>query len=73
MVKIRYTSPGSLENLQVKIYDVIGKIISQPTLVQIEEGLFEYKMNLVDIAGGVYIVRVTDENEVFIQRFVKIK
>jgi len=73
IVNIRYTSPGSLENIQVKVFDMIGKIISEPALEQTEEGLYEYEMSLTNFAGGIYIIRITDENQVFIERFVKLK
>jgi len=71
-VTVRYTTPGILDQVSIKIFDAVGRLLDQPTLVQKDDGLYEYQMTLSNLAAGVYIVRLDDDNQQFTERFIKL-
>ena len=62
-----YSSPATLE-----IVDLNGKLL-QTSLVDISEGVFEYSLNVGNLTNGMYMIRLSTDREVIVERFQVLK
>ncbi|WP_178988925.1 T9SS type A sorting domain-containing protein [Winogradskyella schleiferi] len=64
--KLNIKLPRTSDNMILEVFDVLGKRIHKSTITQLEAS--------VDVSGwktGVYLVKVSDENESQTKRFIK--
>ncbi|WP_179008342.1 T9SS type A sorting domain-containing protein [Winogradskyella forsetii] len=64
--KLNIKLPRSSDNMTLEVFDVLGKRIHKSTISQLEAS--------IDVSGwktGVYLVKVSDENESQTKRFIK--
>lgn len=71
-LKIKNISPTfELEQLQIEIYDILGRVLSHPMKI---EGILPeetWSVNIQDFAAGVYILRISNAHQESAIRIVK--
>lgn len=60
VLKIRFNSPDE-RSVTVKIYDVVGRLLQQESLLHSKVGMNEFFIKPKDLCAGVYFVRLETE------------
>lgn len=58
---------------EVTVYDKTGRLIFTQALGEMPKGVTTAKVNISDLAAGVYVAKVNTEGNEFVQRFVKLR
>lgn len=69
-INYQFTIPEDLE-VRIEIYDILGKLMIEPDVLQLAEGSHEISKNVVDLPEGIYMLMVKYDNTVLTQKLVK--
>ena len=77
---IKYTIPfvktlhaTSLQSIQLKIYDVLGREVATLVNRKQQPGNYEVSFNAVGLASGIYFYRLTAGNKISVKKMMLIK
>ncbi len=66
----QFTLPEALE-VRIEIYDILGKLMFEPDVLQLAKGPQEITKNVADLSEGIYMLMVKYDNAVLTQKLVK--
>ncbi|MBS1516242.1 MAG: T9SS type A sorting domain-containing protein [Bacteroidetes bacterium] len=74
ITKIRFSVPaGNNSNVNISIYDMTGKLVSQIVNQNLSAGTYEADWNASGFASGVYYYKMTGENFIEVKKMVLMK
>jgi len=66
----QFTLPEAKE-VRIEIYDILGKLMFEPDVLQLAEGPQEITKNVAELSEGIYMLMVKYDNAVLTQKLVK--
>jgi alkaline phosphatase D len=59
--------------VELRIYDITGRVIYNRSEQQTQAGLYSGKINLENLAMGTYMLSISDGNKAYTKKFVKVR